>query len=270
MFGDGIFEIFKEKEEEEKAKSSSEYENPSYSSTATPKTFVISIGGSAIIKTKINTAFIAKLAQTISDLQNEGFRFAVVVGGGKTARDYQAAGRALGAKDFHLDDLGIRASRMNAMLIIQALENAYPRVLKRIIDASSIIQSNKIPVYGGVIPGFTTDTVSALLCETLNADFINLSNVDGVYSADPRDNPKAKFYPHLTHNELLRIVAKSTSLGASPGQNVILDLPCALILKRSKIRTMVLNAEDLENIKTAVRGGEFKGTLIETETEEVE
>jgi uridylate kinase len=154
---------------------------------------------------------------------------------------------------------------LNAKLVIQALENPLHDVLTDINQASAALERNAVPVYGGLMPGFTTDTVASLLAEVLGATFINLSNVDGVYSADPKENPEAKFYSTLTHEELMKIIARSTGLGATPSQNVILDLPCALILKRSSIKTVIMSAEDVDNLENAIRGQEFKGTIIESD-----
>ena len=272
MVYDGIFEIFRDKEtnESQPASTGSSYRQETSSSynpsitVADSRTFVLSVGGSTLMKEKINTAFIGKLSYALSQLRQQGYNFVIVVGGGKTAREYVAAGKALGAtNNYALDELGIQATRLNGLLLIQALENAVPQVLTDLHQAKGWLEKGKIPVYGGLIPGYTTDSIGALLCEILNATFINLTNVDGVYSADPKENPEAKHYPEMSHNELIKIIARSTGLGAIPSQNVILDLPCALILKRSNIKTMILDAQELENLENAVQGLEFKGTLIE-------
>ncbi len=226
------------------------------------KTFVVSLGGSIVIKEKINTGLLGKLSHSFSNLMKEGYKFVLVVGGGRTAREFQAAGKALGASNFFLDEIGIMATQLNAKLVSQAFENAFPEPLKKIYQARQKLEKGLIPVFGGILPGITTDTVAALIAESVNANFMNLSNVDGVYSSDPRENPKAKFYSHLTHSELIKIVSRSTSLNAKPGQNVVLDLPSCLILKRSKIKSFILSAESIENIENAVHGTEFKGTLV--------
>ncbi|HLC36034.1 MAG TPA: UMP kinase [archaeon] len=270
MFGEGIFDIFSEEKKDELESIDSHNESRNEKGFDSRKTFVISLGGSVVVSDKINSPLLSKLAHKIDSLVKEGFNFVFVVGGGKTARDYVAGARTLGANNFELDMLGINASRLNAKLAVQAFESSFGKVFTSVEDFYSlkkIISMNRIPFFGGLIPGYTTDTVGALLAEFLNANFINLSNVEGVYSDDPKSNANAKFYPRLNHNELLKIVARSSGLSASPSQNVILDLPCCLILKRSRIRAMVLNADDLENLENAIKGYEFKGTLIESEFE---
>jgi uridylate kinase len=279
MFDEGVFAIFNEdKKGEAESNIESAYDGGSSTSSHSSysgddfkgKIFVLSLGGSVLIREKLNTAQISKICHLVDSLRKEGYRFVLVIGGGKTARDYVAGGKALGANNFALDELGIAASRLNAKLVIQALENPVHEVMTDVNKALGALEKNAVPVYGGLIPGFTTDTVASLLSEVLGATFINLSNVDGVYSANPKENSDAKFYATLSHEELIKIIGRSTGWGASPSQNVVLDLPCALILKRSNIKSVVLNAEDVDNLENAIRGREFKGTIIESEETEVD
>ncbi len=223
------------------------------------KTYVISVGGSIISQDKPITTYIAKLSETIQKLQFEGFNFVLVAGGGKLARSYISSVKTLGANAFYQDLVGIHASRLNALLLIEAVSNTFPKVVTQIEDVKTIIEAGKIPVLGGLLPGITTDCVSALTAEFLEATFVNLSNVDGVYSSDPNENPRAKFYPEISYNRLLSLMKLHSS---KPGQNIILDLPSCLIIARSKVLTLILDGTDLENVEAAIRGQEFKGTIV--------
>ena len=245
-----MFEVMREQEVQRPASKQSLPEN----------VFVVSIGGSVIIDAKPNTAMIAKISQSINMLFNEGYRFVLVVGGGRVCRSYVSAAKTLGANNFFQDRIGIGVTRLNASLVIHSLENSFPIVLKNIAKAKQVIDSGKIPVYGGLHAGFTTDAVAALLAESINGVFVNLSNVDGVYSSDPKENPHAKFYPELSYDRLVSIAQLH---GSKPGQNVVIDLPASLILKRSKIKAFFLNGNDLENFETAIRGNTFKGTIVQ-------
>lgn len=274
MFDEGIFGIFKDDNTDESSNLKSAMDGGQAASSTVSyassddlkgKIFVLSLGGSVLVKEKLNTSQIGKICHLVDNLRREGYRFVLVIGGGKTARDYVAAARALGANNFALDEIGIATSRLNAKLVIQALENPVHEVMVDVNQAGPALERNAVPVYGGLIPGFTTDTVAALLSEVLGATFINLSNVDGIYSADPKENPEAKFYSTLTHEELLKIISRSTGLGANPSQNVILDLPCALVLKRSNVKTVVMSAEDIDNLENAIRGRDFKGTIVQSD-----
>ena len=261
MFDEEFFQMYNEGREEESPSAPSPTPEPietiSYGETA--KTMVLSIGGSIIAPEKPDATFISKLSESIDRLYNEGYRFAIVVGGGSTARSYIAAAKNLGAGNFALDEIGILATRLNASVLIQGLEKAYPEVLTDINKARDAIALGKIPVFGGLMPGFTTDAVAALIAESLKAEYINMTNVDGVYSSDPKDNPRAKFFEEISFEKLLSLMKLA---GSKPGQNLIIDVPACLILKRSNIPGIVLNGTDLENFESAVRGSEFKGTRI--------
>ncbi len=251
-----IFDMFKEPAAEQ----SSSYSSSGYSSS---NVFVLSIGGSVICARQPNPTAIAKIAGLVSELSKEGYKFAVVVGGGKTARDYIAAAKSLGANNYATDEIAIAVTRTNAKLFIQALEDSHPEVLADVNKAKEIISSGKIPVFGGLIPGFTTDTVAAVIAESLGAKFVNLTNTDGIYTADPKKSKSAKRIPKLNHERLLRIISGTDQ--RLPGSNVVLDLFTVMILKRSNIKAFVLDSGSLENIKSAIRGGEFEGTVIESE-----
>ncbi|MEM4598306.1 MAG: UMP kinase [Candidatus Diapherotrites archaeon] len=256
MFDENFFKIFNESQpSEQKPEATNDVEEIDFER----KPFVLSVGGSLVAQEKPNAAFIGKFSEKIKELWAEGYRFAIVVGGGAICRNYIAAAKALGAENYSADALAIRVTRVNAMLLIQGLERAYPDVLENIFDSKKVLSAGMIPVYGGLLPGITTDCVAALLAEFLGATFINLTNVDGVYSSDPKENPRAKFYPEISHERLISLISVAES---KPGQNVVMDLPSCLVLKRSRIPAIILNGNDLDNFASAIRGMPFKGTKV--------
>jgi len=85
------------------------------------------------------------------------------------------------------------------------------------------------------------------------------TNVDGIYSADPKANPDAQLLQEISYSRIVEMIAGK---GSEPGQNIVLDLPCCLILQRSNLRGIVLNGNDLANFERAVRGEQFNGTVI--------
>ncbi len=268
MFPD-MFEIFNQGEQRDEQGS----DDPSPSSINSAGRFVpdrffsVSVGGSILIGDKPNVTKIAKFSESINRLSAEGYNFALVLGGGKICRSYQAAAKALGANNYFLDELGIMVTRINATLLTQSVDNAYPRVLTNVSFVKRVLDIGKIPILGGQIPGFTTDAVAALIAEQMQGNFINLSNVDGVYSSDPKKSRSAKFYPELSYERLISIIQVVES---KPGQNLVLDLPAALVLKRSRIPSLFVNGNDLENFEAAVRGQEFRGTVVNEEISEGE
>lgn len=233
--------------------------------------FVVSVGGSLLFSdTGFSPENAQRIASSINTLVNEGYKLVLVVGGGKRAREVIESAKQLGASQFELDELGILATRINARLFLQCIPKAFAQVLTEINQAVAVLDQGKIPVFGGLHPGFTTDAVAALLAEKLNATFVNLSNVDGVYSSDPAENKKAKLYRELSFERLFEIVA---TMEVEAGQHGVLDVPAATVLKRSRIPAIFVNGNNLENFESAVRGKPFNGTLVqhsELETSQAE
>src|SRR3989338_72195 len=161
-----IFEDYARQAEQEEKKSSdgsaagSVVSSQSYGSYSSGETiYAVSVGGSLLIEQKPSSSQIAKLAEKISSLHREGYKFALVVGGGKVARNYAASAKALGANNFVQDELGIMITRANALLLVQALEAAHEEVLTDVKKAKHVLEQGKIPVFGGLMPSFTTDAV---------------------------------------------------------------------------------------------------------------
>ncbi len=250
-----MFEMFENYNEEP--------QNSSNALSSEKPVIVVSVGGSMIARDKINATLIAKFANSINNLRKQGFEFVLVAGGGKIARDYIATAKTLGVENnFLLDEIAITVTRLNALMLIQAFDDCFHEVLTDVKRIHDILASKKIPVFGGLIPGFTTDTVAASIAEYIGGIFINLSNQEGVFNADPKYSKTAKLIPKMSHEKLMRVLARHDS--RNPGENMILDAFTCMILNRSKITTFVLNMADLENFENAVKGMDFIGTIIET------
>ena len=109
-------------------------------------------------------------------------------------------------------------------------------------EAKKFAESGKIVVMGGITPGQTTDAVAAVLAERVGASvFINVTSVDGIYSADPKKDKKANHFDTLTPKQLLAIVG-GTALSA--GSNKVLDIVAARVVERSHIPLVVLDGRD--------------------------
>ncbi|MEI7960955.1 MAG: UMP kinase [archaeon] len=243
--------------------SSSIFQPNNYSaSSGAQRTFVLSVGGSVFFNEKLRAPEISKFCEVINELKREGYSFVLVVGGGRVARVYQAGAKALGANNFELDEVGIAITRANAILFTHIIENSWRTVLIDPKESENVLLLGKTPIYGGATPGQTTDAVGAIISELLNADFINLSNVDGIFSADPIKEPAARMYKELSHTKMFSLLKAQAS---KPGAHTFTDPHAAAILERSKIKSFFINGNDLDNFKSVVRGSpEFKGTLVQT------
>lgn len=219
---------------------------------------VVTVGGSIIIKDQDYKKF-KDYANVLRDMNNEHNLF-VVVGGGKTARDYIGIARDLGVSEAACDDVGIDVTRLNAKLLIMALgDNSYPRVAKNFHEAMEFSVSGKIVVMGGTEPAHSTDAVGSILAEFVNADLlINATSVDGLYNKDPNKYEDAKMFEKITPTEMMSILStKETKAGTYE----FFDTTAIQIIKRSKIKTRIVNGEYPENLQKAV-SSEIGTTII--------
>jgi len=218
---------------------------------------VIGIGGS-ILASPIDVEYIKRFANFLIKLHRRGYKLMVVVGGGRVAREYIAGAQKLGAPDELCDEIGIALTRVNAILLQAGLGG---HVVKRIpMEVEKTRDFEGILVMGGTKPGQTTDAVAAQLAWLNEAELLLIaSNVDGVYDSDPNVNPKARLYPRLSTSELLDLASKKEH---TPGYTSIIDPVAAELIHNKKIKTVVVNGRALDNMKKAITGASYKGTLI--------
>ena len=164
-------------------------------------TKVLSVGGSIVVPEKPDTDFLCKFIVMIRNWLNEDsqLRLILVVGGGCPARIYQNAYREIvsasdgaSSDSSEADWIGIMATRLNAQLLKAALGDLCPQEV--VYNPTTVDEFNgRILVAAGWKPGFSTDNDAVLLAERFNADtVVNLSNIEKVYTDDPRKNPDAK------------------------------------------------------------------------------
>ncbi|MDW7725595.1 MAG: UMP kinase [Candidatus Methanoperedens sp.] len=220
---------------------------------------VVSIGGSVLAK-ELKPDKFRNYASAFREIAKDHTLF-IVTGGGKAAREYIGVARELGASEAVSDDIGIQVTRLNARLMISAIgDDAFHEPPETYRDALKAAITGKIVVMGGVVPGQTTDAVSAILAEYTGADLlINATATDGVYTSDPKKDLDAKKFDSMTAKQLIEIVTK-TDMAA--GANSPVDILASKIIERSSIRTIVLNGEKPGNIVDAVKG-KHNGTVIE-------
>ncbi len=224
---------------------------------------VLKIGGSLIQDESGNIILerFAEYAKTILKLRKENMDIpAIILGGGKIARKYIEAARKLGAPESLCDEIGIRATQLNAQLMVGALDReAYPTIPETLQEVAGAVATGKIVVVGGLQPGQSTNAVAALVAERIKADIlINVTDVDGVYTKDPKKDPNAKKIDKITIKEIQEIISEK---GFSAGKYELFDPVALKILERSKIPAWIISGEDPQNILKVV-AGENIGTRI--------
>jgi uridylate kinase len=225
---------------------------------------VISIGGSLLTK-ELTPENFRKYADVILQLWKKGHKLIVVCGGGKVCREYRDVGKDLGADYDQLDFIGIMATHLNASTLLPALGKlGYLVAWKSLKEAIKEVKKNfgkKILVAGGYDVGTSSDYDAAIFAYSVKADLlINATNVDGVYSDDPKKNPNAKKYDKLTFDQFENIISKNPQ---SPGEYRLFDLAATKLIKKAKIKTIFIDGNDSQEILRAVEG-KHNGTVIES------
>jgi len=220
---------------------------------------VLSIGGSVLVP-ELSRQQLEAYADVITTFA-EAHEICVVTGGGTPAREYIDVGRAIGANEIELDQIGIDVTRLNARLLIAAIGEAAILAPARSYEAANgALRRGDVVVMGGTAPAQTTDAVSAVLAEYVDADrLIYATNTPGVFSADPNTCPDAEPFDELTPSQLVSLIL---DIDLTAGSSVPIDLHAAKMLQRVQCETIVLDGGDPENILTAVRTGGFEGTRI--------
>lgn len=223
-------------------------------------TLAVSIGGSIMSPESAELGFIRRLGALLLR-KSRRHRLILVVGGGAPARRYIELCRALGADETFLDEVGIRATRLNATVLLAAVrERAYPRVAEDLDEAVSASHRFPIVVMGGTHPGHTTDAVTVFAAERARADRIVITtNVAGVFTADPKKDPGARLLRRLTPARLVEIVS---SMAHDAGSKGVIDPLGARLIARSGIRTFVLDGRDLRALDAALEGRALRGSVV--------
>jgi len=203
---------------------------------------------------------VSAYASLLEKLRQQGHIIVAVIGGGENARKYIAIARQLGAEEALCDQIGIEISRLNARLIIAKLgKYAYSEPPTNVHEFRRAFETGKIIIMGGLTPGHSTDAVAAITAELIKADIlIRATDVDGVYTADPKKDPAAKKLNRISPTKLLEM---SLAGKCWAGEYELFDPLAAKIIQRSKIPTWIVNGSNLKNIEAIIKGKKV-GTLV--------
>lgn len=225
------------------------------------KAVVISLGGSLIVPEKMNVKFLDEFRKTLRKYYSK-YKFVVVCGGGTIARKYISALREKGKSEKELADAGIRATRMNALFMMQLFgKEANDELPLNMNEVKNNLAKNKIVICGALRheKHSTSDGTAAKLAHFLGTNFINMTNVQGLYSENPKTNPKARFISSISWKDFEKMALK---IKFEVGQNFVLDQQAARIIRMGKIKTYILGS-DLRNLGGVLTGKKFVGTRIE-------
>ncbi len=231
------------------------------------KRLLLKLSGEALMGRQaygIDMAMVDRLAKDVAEAVAAGAEIAVVVGGGNIFRGLEGA--AKGMDRATADYMGMLATVMNALAFQNALEhNKVPARVLSAIPMPTVCESYVRPkaltyiAKGHVVvfaagtgnPFFTTDTAATLRAIEMNCDAVaKATQVDGVYSADPKQDASAKRYDRLTYAEVL---AKDLK---------VMDGAAIALARDNGLPVIVFSIEEPGNLLKALRG-DARQTVID-------
>ena len=221
---------------------------------------VVRVGGS-VVASPLDASLIGRYVDLLKGLRRQGHEVVAVVGGGSLARDFIRVAAELCLEEVQRDWSAIHVSRLLAQLFVLCLGDAGCGCVPASLDeAEACLRKGKVVVMGGLRPGMTTDAVAALVGERTKADLlVKGSNVDGIYSKDPNKCDDAEKLDKLNFEDLASLFEANQH---KAGINQIIDPEAVKILQRWRLRTVVVNGYDAENVSAAIEGKRV-GTVIE-------
>lgn len=223
----------------------------------------MSLGGSLLVPKEIDVGFLRQFAEFIKKkIGNKRRQFMIVVGGGKTARDYQEAVKKVSGRlrKKDVDWIGIYSTHLNCHLLRIIFEKmAYPKIIDRYEKLPGKIEEDVVLAAGGK-PGSSTDYDAVLLAKKYKAlKIINLSNIKMVYDRDPHKFADVKPIKKISWSDYLKLVGKKWA----PGMSVPFDPVASKLAKELGLQVIICHGHDLENVSKILRGEKFVGTVIE-------
>ena len=230
------------------------------------KRIVIKISGEALAaekKTGFDFDFVSSVCAAVKKAADAGVQVGIVIGGGNFWRGVKdGAGKV---ERVSADRMGMLATCMNCLAVCDVFRQlgAKARVMTAVDiqgvgerydtrKALEYLENGEIVLFAGGtgMPFFSTDTGAVLRAAEIHADAILLAkNVDGVYSADPRKDPEAVRFDHISYDEVL---ARRLQ---------VMDSTATAIAMDNSIPVLVF-ALSGENILRAL-DGEAVGTLVQ-------
>ena len=230
------------------------------------KRILLKLSGEALMGSQghgIDSQVVNLIADQVKAIQALGVEVALVIGGGNFFRG--VSGVTSGMDRVSADHMGMLATMINALALQDALEHRQvatrvmsgidmPRVAESYIRRRAMrhLEKGRVVIFGAGTgnPYFSTDTAAALRANEINAQVVmKATNVDGVYTADPKKDPRATRYERITFQEVLEKNLK------------VMDAAAIALCRENKLPILVFNMMEPGNLMAAVRG-EVVGTLV--------
>ncbi|MBB3173244.1 uridylate kinase [Endobacter medicaginis] len=223
------------------------------------KRVLLKVSGEALMGNQgygLDPQMVQQVADDVVAVARAGVQVSLVIGGGNIFRGISAAARGMDRAQG--DYAGMLATVINALMMQNALEKAglATRVMSAIAMSSICepyirrrairhMEKGRVVIFaaGTGNPFFTTDTAAALRAAEMECDaLLKGTQVDGVYSADPRKDPGAARYDELTYMDVL-----SRDLA-------VMDASAISLARENKLPILVFNIHEAGNFADVLRG----------------
>lgn len=223
------------------------------------KRVLVKVSGEALMGAEsygIDTVTVEGIAGDLKEASDLGAEICLVVGGGNIFRGL--SGAAAGIERATADYMGMLATVMNALALQATLERiGLPTRVQSAIPMMSIcepyirrramrhMEKGRVVIFaaGTGNPFFTTDTAAALRAAEMGCDaMFKATQVDGVYSADPKFNPNAERYEFLSYHDVLSRDLK------------VMDASAVSLSRENRIPIVVFSIRSRGNLSAILRG----------------
>lgn len=230
------------------------------------KRILLKLSGEALLGDKsfgIDQKVLKYIAMEIKGIAKSGVQIAIVIGGGNIFRGLEAS--AEGMERTSADYMGMLATALNALALQNALEtNGMPTRVQSAIEMQELaepyirrravrhLEKGRLVIFaaGTGNPYFTTDTAAALRAVEIDAEIImKATQVDGVYSSDPKKDPKAKKFKTISY---LNVLKKGLKVMDSTAISLCMD---------NQMPIIVFSLMKKNNIKKILEGNKI-GTIV--------
>ena len=223
------------------------------------KRILLKLSGEGLMGDKsfgISPDVLQSLALQIKDISASGIELCIVVGGGNIFRGAKEASK--GMNRTVADQVGMMATLMNALCLQNALENngvptrvlsglSVPQVCENYMYRRALrhLEKGRVIIFAGGTgnPYFTTDTGAVLRASEMQCDAVLKSTqVDGVYSADPKTDVSAIRYEKISYDDVIG------------NQLKVMDMTAVALAKENNIPIIVFSQHDEGSLKKIVQG----------------
>ena len=223
------------------------------------KRVLLKLSGEALMGRRefgLDNDMVRTIATDIGDVIAMGVQVCIVIGGGNIFRG--VSGAAAGMERAQADYMGMLATVMNALAMQSFLEiRNIPTRVQSAIPMSSVcepyirrraerhMEKGRVVIFaaGTGNPFFTTDTAAALRAAEMHCDaMLKGTQVDGVYSADPRKDPQARRYEELSYLDVLA------------NDLAVMDAAAISLARENKLPILVFNIHAPGAFAAVIRG----------------